>query len=76
LEDVVLRAYPVVAELKQRMSGLGANLALVSGSGPTVFGLMKDAQMAERAALTLVKTGIRAVACRTLDRNPLFDVML
>src|SRR3989304_2298373 len=48
LEDVVLQAYPAVAELKQRMVVLGASPALVSGSGSTVFGGMKDADMAER----------------------------
>ncbi|MEK6569546.1 MAG: 4-(cytidine 5'-diphospho)-2-C-methyl-D-erythritol kinase, partial [candidate division NC10 bacterium] len=74
LEDVVLQAYPAVAELKQRMVLLGASPALVSGSGPTVFGVMKDADMAERVASTLVETGVRAVACRTLDRNPMFAV--
>jgi 4-diphosphocytidyl-2-C-methyl-D-erythritol kinase len=74
LEDVVLQAYPAVAELKQRMVVLGASPALVSGSGPTVFGVMKDADMAERVASTLVETGVRAVACRTLDKNPMFAV--
>jgi hypothetical protein len=35
---------------------------------------MKDADMAERVASTLVETGVRAVACRTVDRNPMFAV--
>jgi hypothetical protein len=35
---------------------------------------MKDADMAERVASTLVETGVRAVACRTLDRNPMLAV--
>jgi 4-diphosphocytidyl-2-C-methyl-D-erythritol kinase len=74
LEDVVLQSYPAVAELKERMVLLGASPALVSGSGPTVFGVMKDADMAERVASTLVETGVRAVACRTLDRNPMLAV--
>lgn len=72
LEDVVLEAYPTVAALKQRLSLLGASPVLVSGSGPTVFGVMREADVAKRAASSLVGSGILAVACRTLERNPLF----
>jgi 4-diphosphocytidyl-2C-methyl-D-erythritol kinase len=72
LEDVVLEAYPSVANLKQRLLLLGASPVLVSGSGPTVFGVMREAEMAKRVAANLVESGIAAVACRTLERNPLF----
>jgi 4-diphosphocytidyl-2-C-methyl-D-erythritol kinase len=71
LEDVVLEAYPLVASLKQRLALLGASPVLVSGSGPTVFGIMREADMAKRVASSLVESGIAAVACRTLERNPL-----
>jgi 4-diphosphocytidyl-2-C-methyl-D-erythritol kinase len=72
LEDVVLETYPSVANLKQRLLLLGASPVLVSGSGPTVFGIMREAEMAKRVASSLVESGIAAVACRTLARNPLF----
>lgn len=72
LEDVVLEVYPIVANLKQRLLLLGAGPVLVSGSGPTVFGVMREAEMARRAASSLAESGIAAVACRTLDKNPLF----
>ncbi|PWB78061.1 MAG: 4-(cytidine 5'-diphospho)-2-C-methyl-D-erythritol kinase [Candidatus Methylomirabilota bacterium] len=72
LEDVVLEAYPPVASLKQRLLLLGASPVLVSGSGPTVFGIMREADAAKRVASSLVESGIAAVACRTLERNPLF----
>jgi len=71
LEDVVLEAYPPVASLKQRLLLLGASPVLVSGSGPTVFGIMREADAAKRVASSLVESGIAAVACRTLERNPL-----
>lgn len=71
LEDVVLEAYPSVANLKQRLLLLGASPVLVSGSGPTVFGIMREAEAAKRVASSLVENGIAAVACRTLERNPL-----
>ncbi|MGH7412417.1 MAG: 4-(cytidine 5'-diphospho)-2-C-methyl-D-erythritol kinase [Candidatus Methylomirabilis sp.] len=71
LEEVVLDAYPAVAALKQRLSLGGASPVLVSGSGPTVFGLVKEADLARRLASGLSETGIRAVACRTLETNPM-----
>lgn len=72
LEEVVLEAYPAVAALKQRLSLLGASPVLVSGSGPTVFGVMPGADTAKHAASSLVEIGLMALACRTLDRNPMF----
>jgi 4-diphosphocytidyl-2-C-methyl-D-erythritol kinase len=75
LEDVVLEAYPVVAGLKQRLALLGASPVLVSGSGPTVFGMMREADMAKQVASSLVESGIAAVACRTLGRNPLLTTV-
>lgn len=40
LEDVTLELYPDVAHLKKAMISLGADGVLMSGSGPTVFGLV------------------------------------
>lgn len=39
LEDVTLKLYPKVAKIKEKMKHLGADGVLMSGSGPTVFGL-------------------------------------
>lgn len=39
LEDVTLKLYPKVAKIKEKMKQLGADGVLMSGSGPTVFGL-------------------------------------
>ncbi|GER67649.1 4-diphosphocytidyl-2-C-methyl-D-erythritol kinase [Weizmannia acidilactici] len=41
LESVTLKAYPQVAHIKTQMKRFGADLALMSGSGPTVFGLVQ-----------------------------------
>lgn len=49
LETVTIREYPVIAQIKSRMIELGAIGSIMSGSGPTVFGLFtnpKDAQAA------------------------------
>lgn len=49
LEQVTLRRYPVINELKQELLQQGAAVALMSGSGPTVFGLFAEKQCAGRA---------------------------
>jgi 4-diphosphocytidyl-2-C-methyl-D-erythritol kinase len=41
--------------LKERLIGLGAAGALVSGSGPTVFGVFRDEATARRALVDLRK---------------------
>lgn len=40
LEDVTLKLHPEVQQLKEAMLKLGADGVLMSGSGPTVFGLV------------------------------------
>ncbi|KHL93113.1 MULTISPECIES: 4-(cytidine 5'-diphospho)-2-C-methyl-D-erythritol kinase [unclassified Paenibacillus] len=40
LEDVTLKLHPEVQQLKEAMMKLGADGVLMSGSGPTVFGLV------------------------------------
>ncbi|WP_252315148.1 4-(cytidine 5'-diphospho)-2-C-methyl-D-erythritol kinase [Sinobaca sp. H24] len=41
LEEVTLPMYPEVTRIKERMLDSGADAALMSGSGPTVFGLIE-----------------------------------
>ena len=42
LEDVTIPMYPVIDEIKQVMKDCGALGAMMSGSGPTVFGLFES----------------------------------
>lgn len=49
LESVTIPAYPVIEELKLFMKRHGALNAIMSGSGPTVFGLFTNPQQAKRA---------------------------
>ncbi len=53
LETVTEKAYPVVSELKAQMRESGAENALMSGSGPTVFAVCKEKETAERIAAAL-----------------------
>ncbi|MDR0140461.1 4-(cytidine 5'-diphospho)-2-C-methyl-D-erythritol kinase [Metabacillus idriensis] len=41
LEGVTLKMYPEVANIKDQMKRFGADAVLMSGSGPTVFGLVR-----------------------------------
>lgn len=48
LEDVTIRQHPQVGRLKEAMLRLGADGALMSGSGPTVFALAERRSKAAR----------------------------
>ena len=49
LEDVTIPKYPVIREIKQEMLEAGALNAMMSGSGPTVFGLFENKIKARNA---------------------------
>lgn len=49
LESVTIPEYPVIQKIKDRMIELGAMNALMSGSGPTVFGIFQEKEKAETA---------------------------
>lgn len=53
LESVTEKEYPIIAGLKRLMEKNGARKALMSGSGPTVFGIYDDREEAEKAAKEL-----------------------
>ena len=53
LEVVTCKHYPVITTIKERLIASGADGALMSGSGPTVFGVFADRATAERAAAEL-----------------------
>jgi 4-diphosphocytidyl-2-C-methyl-D-erythritol kinase len=54
LENVTLELYPEVRQLKESMLRLGADGVLMSGSGPTVFGLVS-----KQAKLPRIYNGLR-----------------
>jgi 4-diphosphocytidyl-2-C-methyl-D-erythritol kinase len=64
---VTVRRFPVIAEIKERLIAAGAAGALMSGSGPTVFGIFGNEDGARRVAGELGRdTGWFAAAVRTL----------
>lgn len=59
LESVTIPEYPVIGELKSLMLSAGAKNALMSGSGPTVFGIFTE-EAAAWKAFSLCKKQNRA----------------
>ena len=53
LEQVTAVEYPVIGEIKEQMLAGGAMGAMMTGSGPTVFGLFQDQEQAEQVRAKL-----------------------
>jgi 4-diphosphocytidyl-2-C-methyl-D-erythritol kinase len=62
MERIVSEEYPVIETLKTRMREKGAIISLMTGSGPTVFGIFKSKKAACAAADTM---GARHWSCVT-----------
>ena len=58
LETVTVKRYPEIAKMKQCLLDNGAENALMSGSGPTVFGIFTERKTADKALKELEKTGL------------------
>lgn len=60
LETVTIPAYPQIESIKQAMINGGAAGALMSGSGPTVFGIFEEKAAAEAVTHSLKQKGLAA----------------
>jgi 4-diphosphocytidyl-2-C-methyl-D-erythritol kinase len=69
LEPGVMAAFPEVTRVKRRLEELGAEAAVMSGSGSAVVGLFRSGRRAEEAAAA-VRSPVRAYAVRVLRRRP------
>lgn len=58
LETVTIPAYPVIQEIKKHMMACGAAGAMMSGSGPTVFGIFHSPVQAKAAMKDLKVNGL------------------
>ena len=58
LETVTIPAYPQIQEIKNQMKEAGALAALMSGSGPTVFGICTEREKALSAGRKLRAGGL------------------
>lgn len=68
LEAVVIRRYPIIEQMKAALKARGAEVALMSGSGPAVFGLFKEKEVAGTVADALQGEGKTVILTRTLSR--------
>lgn len=48
LETVTIKKYPIISEIKNIMLEFGASGSLMSGSGPTVFGIFQSKSVGEK----------------------------
>jgi len=58
LEKVTIEEYPIIEDIKRTMKEAGALNAMMSGSGPTVFGLFEDKKAAMEARTIIKKMNI------------------
>ena len=72
LETVTIPAYPVIQEIKDLMMKQGAVNAMMSGSGPTVFGLFTNQRQAEAACESMKDSGLAKMVFLTtfIGQNP------
>lgn len=64
LEQVTEKRYPVVDSLKRNLIDNGASAAMMSGSGPTVFGLFPENDRSEKDKYRLVEEISSIYGCR------------
>lgn len=69
LETPVARRHPDVNRVRAALDARGALMSGMSGSGPTVFGVFKEARAAGAAAQALKRSGVRAARAHLLDRR-------
>lgn len=58
LETVTVKEYPVISRIKEKMLREGAENALMSGSGPTVFGIWRKEEKAKQAFEKIKEVGL------------------
>ncbi|MCH5274661.1 MAG: 4-(cytidine 5'-diphospho)-2-C-methyl-D-erythritol kinase [Lachnospiraceae bacterium] len=70
LQSVTEAKYPVISSLKQQMEAQGAAKAMMSGSGPTVFGIFKEEEKARTAYETMYRGNLAKQVFLTGFVNP------
>lgn len=65
-EEVILPVHTTAKKQKEILTENGAELVMMSGSGPSVFGFFKDTATANTAAAAIRKFGARAFVCNTI----------
>ena len=58
LETVTVPAHPIISKIKEKFLELGSDGVLMSGSGPTVFGIFSDKTAAEKAYASMKQSSL------------------
>ncbi len=66
-ESVILPTHPTACWIKTEMLNHGAGSALMSGSGPSVFGLFASSDQRDAALRFFTEQGIRAYSCEFIN---------
>ncbi len=73
LEEGVGEKYQEIIKLKEDMLMLGSKGALMSGSGPTVFGLFDNFKQAQETANYFIKKGYWSCVAKTCSQGVVFE---
>ena len=70
LESVTVQSHPVIGEIKEVMNTAGALVSLMSGSGPSVFGIFEDKGKASKAVSEIRESRLARQLFLTEPYNP------
>ena len=68
MERVAVKKYPAIIQYKNQMLEAGAVAAMMSGSGPSVFGIAKNRDDAVKIADTFKNSGVQVFVTETVGR--------
>ena len=69
LERAVIEKYPEIAKIKEKLLALGCSEAQMSGSGPTVFGVVRHQQEGEVILRKIKKEYTKSYLVETIDKG-------
>lgn len=69
LEEVVIENFPEIGELKKKLVNLGCLQAVMSGSGPSVFGMTQDKKSGEKILTQIKNEYPRSYLVETVNRG-------
>jgi 4-diphosphocytidyl-2-C-methyl-D-erythritol kinase len=72
LEEPVIQKYPIIGAIKSQLMAYGAEWAMMSGSGSTVFGIFTRRALAEEALHRMRRSDWMVVVTGTKQRTRIF----
>jgi 4-diphosphocytidyl-2-C-methyl-D-erythritol kinase len=68
-ESLIFERYPLVGGLKSDLLGCGASGALMSGSGPVVYGVFSDPSKAQQCSKQFLESGYTTLAANFVEHG-------